>query len=201
MLLPDEIDGLPALEAGLTAEKLTRWLASASAKRKVDVTLPRFKLTSSFSLARTLAAMGMPLAFDADRADFSGMSTEEKLYISAVLHKAFVDVNEKGTEAAAATGVVMADPRRHAPQRARRLPGRSPVPVPDPRQPHPEHPVPGQGGQPAGLSTTPPGERTGFDAMFFVPRSGVVSRSHVVAGLQARGRTGLPYDLRLRSGL
>ena len=107
VLLPDEIDGLSALEQKLSYESLTRWINGLQ-KRKVQVFLPRFKLTSDFSLSTVLAAMGMPLAFDEKRADFTGISTQEELYISAVLHKAFVDVNEEGTEAAAATGVVMA---------------------------------------------------------------------------------------------
>ena len=107
VLLPDEIDGLSALEQKLSYESLTRW-TNGLQKRKVQVFLPRFKLTSEFSLSTVLAAMGMPLAFDENRADFTGISTQEELYISAVLHKAFVDVNEEGTEAAAATGVVMA---------------------------------------------------------------------------------------------
>jgi serpin B len=106
-VLPDAIDGLSAVEGGLSPETLQRWRASLS-RQKVDVFLPRFKLTSTFSLAEALAAMGMPLAFDFNRADFSGISTQEKLYISAVLHKAYVDVNEKGTEAAAATAVAIA---------------------------------------------------------------------------------------------
>ena len=50
----------------------------------------------------------MPLAFDARKADFSGMSTQDALFLSAVLHKAYVDLNEEGTEAAAATGAVVA---------------------------------------------------------------------------------------------
>ena len=107
VLLPDEIDGLSALEQKLSYEGLTRW-TNGLQKRKVQVFLPRFKLTSEFSLSTVLAAMGMPLAFDEKRADFTGISTQEPLYISAVLHKAFVDVNEEGTEAAAATGVVIA---------------------------------------------------------------------------------------------
>jgi serine protease inhibitor len=106
VLLPDAIDGLPALEAGLTDQKLTRWL-SGLRSQKVAVALPRFKMTSEFSLGQTLAKMGMPLAFDQKRADFSGITSVEPLYIGAVIHKAFVDVNEEGTEAAAATGVVM----------------------------------------------------------------------------------------------
>ena len=107
VLLPDEIDGLGALEQKLDPESLDRW-TSGLRKREVQVFLPRFKLTSQFSLSTVLAAMGMALAFDPNRADFAGMSTEEPgLSISAVLHKAFVDVNEEGTEAAAATAVVM----------------------------------------------------------------------------------------------
>jgi serpin B len=107
VLLPDQIDGLPAVEYKLTEEKLGRWLSQLR-RQKVRVFLPRFKLSSQFSLREVLTAMGMKLAFDRDRADLSGISTQERLYISAVIHKAFVDVNEEGTEAAAATGVVVA---------------------------------------------------------------------------------------------
>ena len=106
-ILPDAVDGLPALEAKLTAEDLGRWLGELR-RRKVQVFLPRFKLTSQFSLRDVLAELGMHRAFDRDGADLSGISTQEKLHISAVVHKAFVDVNEEGTEAAAATGVVVA---------------------------------------------------------------------------------------------
>ena len=69
------------------------------------VALPRFKLTAGVELARPLATMGMTLPFS-DRADFSGINGgKEPLQISAVIHKAYVDVNETGTEAAAATAV------------------------------------------------------------------------------------------------
>ncbi len=107
VLLPDEIDGLDALEQKLSHERLTRWMGGLQ-KRKVRVFLPRFTLTSDFSLSTVLEAMGMPLAFDERQADFTGISTQEPLFISAVLHKAFVDVNEEGTEAAAATGALIA---------------------------------------------------------------------------------------------
>ena len=71
------------------------------------MSLPRFKFTSDFELSKPLVAMGMTDAFDGDKADFSGMTTAEKLCISKVLHKAFVAVDEQGTEAAAASAVIM----------------------------------------------------------------------------------------------
>jgi serpin B len=74
--------------------------------KQVALTLPKFEFESEFSLADTLAAMGMPVAFSA-AADFSGMTGTQELYIGDVLHKAFVSVDEAGTEAAAATAVVM----------------------------------------------------------------------------------------------
>ena len=73
----------------------------------VQLALPKFKFESEFSLADQLAALGMTDAFDPDRADFSSMTERKDLYISAVLHKAFVAVDEKGTEAAAATAVIV----------------------------------------------------------------------------------------------
>ena len=105
ILLPRQHDGLPALEKSLSADELARWIGGL-APRKVRVSLPRFKMTCAAELSEVLKKLGMQSAFDR-RADFSGMDGTQMLYISAVLHKAFVDVNEEGTEAAAATGVVM----------------------------------------------------------------------------------------------
>jgi serpin B len=105
ILLPNQADGLPALEQRFTMANLKQWLGKLS-DHDVDVTLPKFKLTSEFLLEGVLSKMGMPIAFGTG-ADFSGMTTRDKLYISRVVHKAFVDVNEAGTEAAAATAVLM----------------------------------------------------------------------------------------------
>jgi serpin B len=105
ILLPKKMDGIVALENKLTSANLTQW--ARIFRPHVIVLLPKFKLTCEFSLQRTLAEMGMTDAFKLGKADFSGMDGSRDLFVSAVLHKAFVDVNEEGTEAAAATGVVM----------------------------------------------------------------------------------------------
>ena len=107
ILLPKRVDGIGDFEKKLSSENLSRWLSELH-KQKVIVSVPRFKMTKQFSLADTLRAMGMADAFSAQKADFSGMTGGRDLVISAVVHKAFVDVNEEGTEAAAATGVGMA---------------------------------------------------------------------------------------------
>lgn len=106
LLLPREIDGLAELEKSLTVENLENWTGRLS-QTKVEVFLPKFKLSSQFSLKKALQTMGMLDAFDMDRADFSGMDGYKELYISAVIHKAFVEVNEEGTEAATSTGIVI----------------------------------------------------------------------------------------------
>jgi serpin B len=104
VLLPRQKDGLADLEKTLSAGSLADRLDRLQTTQ-VAVTLPRFKLTAEFELKPALAALGMTLPFS-DRADFSGMNGgSEPLQISAVIHKAFVDVNESGTEAAAATAV------------------------------------------------------------------------------------------------
>ncbi|NIM50516.1 MAG: serpin family protein [Gemmatimonadales bacterium] len=107
VLLPRARDGLAELEEGLTLENLERWTRDLSAT-EVDVFLPRFTITSAFQLNDALLSMGMADAFDIGKADFSGMDGRKNwFYIGAVLHKAFTAVDEEGTEAAAATAVVM----------------------------------------------------------------------------------------------
>lgn len=103
VLLPRKREGLAEIERGLTLEQLSGWL-SGLREQKVLVQLPKFKVTSQFELRQALGAMGMTDAFS-DRADFSGIDGRKDLFISAVIHKAFVDVSEEGTEAAAATAV------------------------------------------------------------------------------------------------
>lgn len=105
VFLPRKVDGLPEFEKSLTTDKLARWLTQLD-WREVKVFLPRFRMTSAFTLNEVLSAMGMQQAFDAEAADFSGMTGGKDLFISLVIHKAFVDVDEKGTEAAAATALL-----------------------------------------------------------------------------------------------
>ncbi|MBM4372119.1 MAG: serpin family protein, partial [Deltaproteobacteria bacterium] len=118
VILPRAADGLAALEAALTPTALAGHLAMldpmirSEGKPTVVVGLPRFEATAAFSLGEVLVAMGMRDAFDETRADFTGMNgagpaDPEALHISAVVHKAWVKVDEQGTEAAAATAVVM----------------------------------------------------------------------------------------------
>lgn len=115
VLLPEKGRTLESIEKRLDAKTLGRWL-SGLRSANLDLQLPRFRFTSRFRLDSVLEALGMRDAFSARDADFSGMDPEPPgPYISAVLHKAFIDVSEKGTEAAAATAVVMA--LRAAPSR------------------------------------------------------------------------------------
>ena len=106
VLLPKRVDGVKVLAEELTSENVAKWLGKLR-KREVKVFFPKFKMTSEFGLSDVLSSMGMADAFSPNKADFSGMTGNRDLFISAVLHKAYVDVNEEGTEAAAATGVVM----------------------------------------------------------------------------------------------
>jgi serpin B len=105
ILLPRTNNGLSYLEKALTPAMLSK-LSGSLMEKKVDVSLPKFRLTQSLELAKTLAAMGMPDAFGG-AADFSGITGAKDFSISDVIHKAYVEVNEEGTEAAAATAVVM----------------------------------------------------------------------------------------------
>lgn len=111
-VLPDEAGGLEEVERNLTSALLTDWI-NALGRERVNVALPRFEVRpeGSLELGDALVAMGMAQAFDPDKADFTGMSnppdTQQRLHISKVFHQAFVKVDEKGTEAAAATAAVM----------------------------------------------------------------------------------------------
>jgi serpin B len=99
-------DDLAAFERSLTPEVLAG-VTGALEDRMVKLSMPRFGVETATDLATVLAALGMPSAFDPDRADFSGITTAERLFISNVIHQANIDVDEKGTEAAAATAVVL----------------------------------------------------------------------------------------------
>ena len=104
VLLPADVGGLADLEDRLTVENLERWTKYLW-ETETRVFLPRFEVTLPFQLGDTLQSMGMPDAFSGT-ADFSGMA-KGQLFMSEVVHKAFVKVNEEGTEAAAATAVIM----------------------------------------------------------------------------------------------
>jgi len=113
LVLPDKVDGLDAVEKSLDAKKLAE-LGKSLAPQRASVAIPKFEVAPpSIPLADNLSALGMQDAFVRLKADFTGIANppkvEERLFISQVFHKAFIKVDEKGTEAAAATAVVMAE--------------------------------------------------------------------------------------------
>uniref|UniRef100_A0A8C9US12 Serpin B6 n=1 Tax=Spermophilus dauricus TaxID=99837 RepID=A0A8C9US12_SPEDA len=108
ILLPDEHIDLQTVEKELTYEKYREWTSpDLMDEEEVEVFLPRFKLQENYDLEEVLRSLGMTDAFDEARADFSGMSSRRDLHLSKVVHKSFVEVNEEGTEAAAATAAIM----------------------------------------------------------------------------------------------
>jgi serpin B len=113
IVLPDAANGLAAVEAGLSAKQIAKWNASLKAE-ELSVSLPKFEVNPAGSLLLNdaLKKLGIKDAFDEKKANFDGISpskdANKRLFITSVVHKAFVKVDEKGTEAAAATAVVMA---------------------------------------------------------------------------------------------
>lgn len=107
IIVPDE-GKFNEFESTLDSQRLNEILSNMQPGGGLELALPKFNFTKDFDLKERLIALGMPDAFDPDRADFSGMTGGRDLYIDNVLHKAFVAVDEKGTEAAAATAVIMA---------------------------------------------------------------------------------------------
>ncbi len=106
IFLPSEDSSLRAFQRRLNAKQWEEWMQNFS-DEEGDIVLPRFKLEYEKELNDVLAALGMDVAFDCNQADFSRMYSKEPLCISKVKHKSFVEVNEEGTEAAAATSVEM----------------------------------------------------------------------------------------------
>ncbi len=107
VILPREGNRLSDIENALTERNLESWL-SAPCEQRIRVFLPRFRISwGTGDLVRPLISLGMRDAFLAGRADFSGMDGSRSLFIGSVLHRAFIEVNEEGSEAAASTAVVL----------------------------------------------------------------------------------------------
>ncbi|XP_056099246.1 leukocyte elastase inhibitor-like isoform X3 [Rhinichthys klamathensis goyatoka] len=112
IILPNEMEddttGLQKLEKALTYEKLMEWTKpEVMRQQEVQISLPRFKMEEKYDMKSFLINMGMEDVFDMQKVNLSGMSSNKDLVVSKVIHKAFVEVNEEGTEAAAATGAIM----------------------------------------------------------------------------------------------
>ena len=103
VFLPKKKDGLPDLESNLTPKTLEEWTSNLI-RQQVNVLFPKFTTTQNIDLKKILKDLGMLDAFT-ENADFSGMEPKKELYITDAIHKAFIDVDEVGTEAAAATAV------------------------------------------------------------------------------------------------
>jgi serpin B len=104
VLLPKKADGLADLEKDLSADRVAGWHGKLH-PTWLTLSLPKFKVAGTYDLKTILLGLGLDLAFDPDRADFSGMNSKKELSIQAALHKAYIEVNEEGTLAAGATAV------------------------------------------------------------------------------------------------
>jgi serpin B len=105
VLLPKE-NSLEKLEKELSLENLNKWREMLQSK-EVVVYFPKLKIVRKYAMVDDLKKMGMPSVFDPSRADLSGLTGKRDLFVTAVYHQAYVDINEEGTEAAAATGIVV----------------------------------------------------------------------------------------------
>ncbi|XP_077077732.1 leukocyte elastase inhibitor-like isoform X7 [Siphateles boraxobius] len=108
IILPNEMEddttGLQKLEKALTYEKLMEWTnPEVMSQEEVQISLPRFKMEEKYDMKSLLISMGMEDVFDMQKVNLSSMTSNNDLVVSEVIHKAFVEVNEEGTEAAAAT--------------------------------------------------------------------------------------------------
>jgi serpin B len=106
LIVPDE-GRFADVESQLADGLIDRAAGFVKWDLQVALTMPKFKFRTQSGLTQALGALGMKAAFDPNSADFSGMTKHESLYISDVIHEAYIDVDEEGTEAAAATAVVM----------------------------------------------------------------------------------------------
>ena len=116
IVLPNKVDGLVDVEKQLTAENLTAWIDELEKLpgEKTDLAMPKFKLETKYNLVSKCKSLGIKDAFSPKTADFRNMGWPiGKLWIAQIIHKAFVEVNEEGTEAAAATAVVMQTKSMH----------------------------------------------------------------------------------------
>lgn len=124
ILLPERNRNLESLAGSLTVEDISRWqeMIENTSPERVKVYFPRFKFEEKYFIGGTLSDMGMSTAFSGG-ADFSGMTGDRDLYINEVIHQTFIEIDEEGTEAAAATAVVMAPTSPG--------PGYQPPPIPE----------------------------------------------------------------------
>lgn len=108
ILLPEEEESLKSLTEVITPQNISRWqeIIKNILPSEVEVYFPKFKFENKYFIGRNLREMGMPVAFS-ENADFSGMTGDRDLYIDEVIHQTFIEVDEEGTEAAAATAVIM----------------------------------------------------------------------------------------------
>lgn len=98
------------MEAALTCKNLASWLSPGNLREhSLEIYIPRFKLEACYDLNLMLQGLGLIDVFSEAKADLLGMSPSRQLFLSTVVHKAYVDINEVGTEAAAATGVAVSN--------------------------------------------------------------------------------------------